>query len=242
MLQRLFDTGRDDVIFRNLCLGLHDWKTKELAKQYLKSSKDVKEKMLKDQSNRLSWSRGWTKYQDKDWRVIVLESLVDAIHNGELSTRQRDSIFGHRDDENLLLGPLGELLRKKAKCDMVLDTHNKKNLPCGNPDFITIRKHKLSKWPHVFAVDAKANNMALDDFYRQCFNYYERFDRVYLATTGWVAAERGSKFKEELDHWKAGLIYIDVTSPKLSSIKSKSQGHCRNEETKKRILKAVGYE
>ena len=236
ILGRLFRTRRDDVIFGKLCLGYYDWEAKKLIKQYRRSNRHARLELLKRQSE--SASETLPKYQGKDWHTIVLEALWETIENEEISTTHRDIIFGHSDDEYALYGPLGRSLRKQRL--RVLDTYVRKDLPCGNPDLIAIKK-RWGRSPLIIAVDAKANVPALHNFYHQAYMYYEGFDRVYLATTGWIALmESVSKLKGKLEHLRAGLIYVDVTSPKLSSRVSEAEGSCRNKETKKQILEAIG--
>jgi len=241
MLWRLFKTGRDNVIFEELCkVGLYDSEAKKFIREYRESNRDVRIELLKEQSDRLSASRTLPKYAGKSWNIIVLQALVDSIENGEISKRHGDMIFGHSDDESELYGPLSRYLRET--CDKLLDTHDRKDLPCGNPDFITIKK-RWGRSPEIVAVDAKANISALHRFYHQAYNYYDGFDGVYLATTGWIALiESESSLQKELAHLGAGLIYIDVTSPKLSGRVLEAEGACRNKESKKQILEALGWQ
>jgi len=235
ILGRLFRTRRDDVIFGKLCLGYYDWEAKKLIKQYRRSNRHARLELLKRQSE--SASETLPKYQGKDWHTIVLEALWETIENEEISTTHRDIIFGHSDDEYALYGPLGRSLRKQRL--RVLDTYVRKDLPCGNPDLIAIKK-RWGRSPLIIAVDAKANVPALHNFYHQAYMYYEGFDRVYLATTGWIAAIE-PQLKEELYHLGAGLIYVDLTS-RHSKVDMRARGGCRNKEIKKQILEAIGWQ
>jgi len=189
---------------------------------------------MRQQSERAS--EALPKYQGKDWHTIVLEALWETIENEEISTTHRDIIFGHSDDEYALYGPLGRSLRKQRL--RVLDTYVRKDLPCGNPDLIAIKK-RWGRSPLIIAVDAKANVPALHNFYHQAYMYYEGFDRVYLATTGWIAAIE-TQLMAELSHLGTGLIYVDLTS-RISGIFMRAQGSSRSKETKKQILEVIGW-
>ena len=234
LLQRLFRTRRDDVIFKKFCLGYSDLDIKKLTRQYQESNRDTRVELMRQQSERAS--EALPKYQGKDWHTIVLEALWETIENEEISTTHRDIIFGHSDDEYALYGPLGRSLRKQRL--RVLDTYVRKDLPCGNPDLIAIKK-RWGRSPLIIAVDAKANVPALHNFYHQAYMYYEGFDRVYLATTGWIAAIE-TQLMAELSHLGTGLIYVDLTS-RISGIFMRAQGSSRSKETKKQILEVIGW-
>ena len=236
LLRRLFGTRRDDVVFKMLCLGYYNaGDAKKLIKRYQESNREVRTELLKQQSE--SVGEALPKYQGKDWHTIVIEATVEAIDNGEIGTRQRDKIFGHSNDEYALYRPLSRYLRKMGL--KVLDTYDRKDLPCGNPDLIAIKKRTWPRSPLLIAVDAKANISSLHRFYHQAYTYYQGFDRVYLATTGWIAAIE-TQLMAELSHLGTGLIYVDLTS-RISGIFMRAQGSSRSKETKKQILEVIGW-
>jgi len=239
IVQRLLRAEYDHLIFEALLVGLLKHNVRELNQTYKSTrSRDSRLDMLLEQADRLRKSR-LEAYSGRKTDDILVETITKAIAR---FPRIRDHIFGHSDSERDLYPVIEKYLRglkRDGDFDEIRATYNRKDLPVGNPDFICLRKRRLRS-DEVTAIDAKATLASLHDFYSQASKYQKACDRVFLATTRWVAIQEGEEHLTELlKGLGAGLIAVDMNAERCDTLISSSSDGARDKEMKQRLLRAL---
>jgi hypothetical protein len=194
--------------------------------------------MLLEQADRLRKSR-LEAYSGRKIDDILVETITKEIAP---FPRIRNSIFGHSDTERDLYQVIEKYLRglkRDGDFDKIHATYDRKDLPVGNPDFICLRRRRL-RLEEVTAIDAKATLASLHDFYSQASKYQKGCDRVFLATTRWVAIQESEEhLKELLKGLGTGLIAVDMNTKRCDTLIDSSSDGARDKEMKQRLLRAL---
>jgi hypothetical protein len=242
IVQRLLRAEYDHLVFEALQVGLLKHNVRALDRTYTNTrSRDSRSDMLLEQADRLRRSR-LEAYSGRKVDDILVETITRTIAP---FPRIRDNIFGHSDSERDLYPVIERYLRKlrrEGDLSEVHATYSRKDLPVGNPDFICLRTRRPRRLrsDEVTAIDAKATLASLHGFYSQASKYQKGCDRVFLATTRWVAIQEGEEhLKELLNGLGVGLIAVDMTTGRCDTRTSSSSDGARDKDTKQRLLRAL---
>jgi hypothetical protein len=233
----MFQSGYDNLVFDKFVkLGHGESDVKRLRNLYESTrAKDQRWNMLEEQAKRLRGSRSLPLYFRRGTIEIVIEELVYSVKS---HPNIRDRIFGHTETERdlypIIQGYLKQL-KNQGDYNRIIPTFDRKELPVGNPDFVGIKRN----WhggETLTAIDAKSRLSALHDFYRQASKYQKAFDRVYLATTRWVAIQEGEFFWELVKKLGVGLVGVDVSSKRCDTILSPERTSAEDKNLKRTVI------
>lgn len=238
LIDRMLQSGYDYPIFDKFVrFGLLESDVKRLGDLHKSTRiKQQRWKMLEEQARRLRKSRTLPLYSGRETIEIVIEELV---HSMKSHPNVRDRIFGHTETERDLYPIIEKYLRQlknQGEYDRIIPTYDRKDLLVGNPDFVGIKKN-WGRADTLTAIDAKSRLSALHDFYHQASKYQKAFDRVFLATTRWVATQEGEfHFRELLEKLGVGLVEVDMDKEKCDTIVQPEKTSAENKDLKRRLI------
>ena len=236
-MKRLIDKGYDSLVYSSIvghCFGYE--KVKLLEEEYNNYRRELRWDSIVEVAERLA------RFWNSNAQDILMDELTKAVKG---HPRVRDFVFGHSDNEGDLYLPIERYLRQKGEIfgESVISTYNRKDLPVGNPDFVTVKRKRFGR-KVVYAIDAKASLQSLHVFYHQASKYLEGCDHTILATTKWVAAQEDERYLYQmLNRCGAGLIYVDMFAKNRPScdLVSKPRKGSPNDRIKENLLTRVRW-